>query len=81
MYRLERLNVVKFVADAESKDLLLSKGFIEIVEESDQVVAKKDYSSMRKSDLIALAKDKGLDVSSSMHKQEIIDILERVNNE
>jgi len=69
LIKLQNMNVVKFAATEEAAKNLIDKGF-KIVE--DEQPKEKPLEKMNKEELLAKAKEKGLDVSADLIKADII---------
>lgn len=77
MYKLQKLNVVKFVDNENSKDKLILQGF-EVIENTDGESVK--YNKLTVDKLKELAKEKGLENYSNMKKEELIAALKELDN-
>ena len=67
LYKLQKLNVEKIVADKNERDKLLAQGF--------KLVKEKpigDIDSMEYADLKVLAKEKGIEGAGKMKKEDIV---------
>ncbi len=67
LYKLQKLNVEKIVADKNERDKLLAQGF-ELVEEK----PIGDIDSMEYADLKVFAKEKGIEGAGKMKKEDIV---------
>ena len=88
MFRLERLNVVKIVATEQAKNELISEGF-ELIGNITQSADKKtdikvdkhiEYKNMSFNDLKTLAKEKGIKVSNTIKKEDLIKSLQEIGD-
>lgn len=88
MFRLQRLNVVKIVATEQAKNKLISEGF-ELIDNITQPVEKKadikedkpvEYKNMSFNDLKTLAKEKGIKVSNTMKKEDLLKSLQEIGD-
>ncbi|WP_252224564.1 MULTISPECIES: Rho termination factor N-terminal domain-containing protein [unclassified Clostridium] len=77
MYKLQKLNVVKFVDNENSKEKLILQGF-EVIENTDGESVK--YNKLTVDKLKELAKEKGLENYSNMKKEELIAALKELDN-
>lgn len=77
MYKLQKLNVVKFVDNENSKEKLILQGF-EVIENTDGETVK--YNKLTVDKLKELAKEKGLENYSNMKKEELIAALKELDN-
>ncbi|WP_061309086.1 Rho termination factor N-terminal domain-containing protein [Clostridium botulinum] len=77
MYKLQKLNVVKFVDNENSKEKLILQGF-EVIENTDSESVK--YNKLTVDKLKELAKEKGLENYSNMKKEELIAALKELDN-
>lgn len=77
MYKLQKLNVVKFVDNENSKEKLILQGF-EVIENTDSDSVK--YNKLTVDKLKELAKEKGLENYSNMKKEELIAALKELDN-
>ena len=88
MFRLQRLNVVKIVATEQAKNELISEGF-ELIGNIAQSADKKtdtksnepiEYKNMSFNDLKTLAKEKGIKVSNTIKKEDLIKSLQEIGD-
>lgn len=91
--RLVRLNEVKYTDSKDKINALLEKGFVaDVVSESVADVAPEtvtevaandtdsDYKKLKKDELIALAKERGVEIHANDTKEEIVDALEAADD-
>ena len=88
MFRLQKLNVVKIAATEQAKKKLSADGF-ELTgnitqytgEKADTKVNKPiEYKDMSFNDLKTLAKEKGIKVSNTMKKEDLIKSLQEIGD-
>ena len=88
MFRLQRLNVVKIVATEQAKNKLISEGF-ELIGNITQSADKKtdtksnepiEYKNISFNDLKTLAKEKGIKVSNTMKKDDLLKSLQEIGD-
>ena len=88
MFRLQRLNVVKIVATEQAKNKLISEGFeltgniTQSTGEKADTKANKPIESkdMSFNDLKTLAKEKGIKVSNTMKKEDLLKSLQEIGD-
>ena len=88
MFRLQRLNVVKIAATEQAKNKLISEGF-ELIgnitqstgEKADTKASKPiEYKNISFNDLKILAKEKGIKVSNTIKKEDLIKSLQEIGD-
>ena len=88
MFRLQRLNVIKIVTTEQAKNELISEGF-ELIGNITQSADKKtdtksnepiEYKNMSFNDLKTLAKEKGIKVSNTIKKEDLIKSLQEIGD-
>ena len=88
MFRLQRLNVIKIVTTEQAKNELISEGF-ELIGNITQSADKKadtksnepiEYKNISFNDLKTLAKEKGIKVSNTMKKEDLIKSLQEIGD-
>ena len=88
MFRLKRLNVIKIVATEQAKNKLISEGF-ELIGNITQSTGEKtdtkankpiEYENISFNDLKTLAKEKGIKVSNTMKKEDLIKSLQEIGD-
>jgi hypothetical protein len=72
MYKLQRLNQVKFVEEENDKDKLIAKGF-KLIEEPKK--KEKTVDEMTIDELKAYAESKGIDLGEATKKAEILAVV------
>ena len=81
MFRLQRLNVVKIAATEQAKNKLISEGF-ELIGNITQSTGEKadTKANMSFNDLKTLAKEKGIKVSNTIKKEDLIKSLQEIGD-
>ena len=76
MYKLQKLNVEKIVADENSRDKLIAQGFKLVEDKKEDTNSTGDINKLTVDKLKELAKEKGIENYSNMKKEELITALE-----
>ena len=88
MFRLQRLNVIKIVATEQAKNELISCGF-KLIDNINKTAEKKadikvdkpiEYKNISFNDLKTLAKEKGIKVSNTIKKEDLIKSLQEIGD-
>ena len=76
LYKLQKLNVEKIVADENSRDKLIAQGFELVKDKKEDTNSIGDINKLTVDKLKELAKEKGIENYSNMKKEELIAALE-----
>ena len=76
VYKLQKLNVEKIVADENSRDKLIAQGFELVKDKKEDTNSIGDINKLTVDKLKELAKEKGIENYSNMKKEELIAALE-----